>query len=110
MCIHNKRDLIRALQDSDHKIGNRWAVVWIEGADGDVRGVDCMEATDTQQVSNAVRNIRQWHPESAGGEWAVHLEHLNLQRWFRGLPPVALEDLPKPRGKAPLSSDSAEVA
>lgn len=105
MCLHSRRDVIEALKDSDHKIGSRFAVVWVENTEGDVRGVPCIDATDEQQVSNMIRNVRYWHPES--GEWTVHLEHLNMQRWFRGLPMLTAEGLPAPKGVAPLSPDAA---
>lgn len=103
MCLHSRQDVLEALKDSDHKPGSRFAVIWVESADGEVRGVPCVEATDNQQVANMLRNVRYWHPEA--GHWTVRLEHLNLQRWIKGLPPISAEGLPMPVGTAPPSPD-----
>lgn len=109
MCIHDKNDLRDSIAGSAHALrtSDPYTVVWWEGPGDKVYGVDCIDPRNTKEIANAIRNIRSWHREIKG--WTLHLEHVNLQRWMLGLPPVTQDGLPAPTGEAPPSRDAVEA-
>lgn len=102
MCLHTRKSVYRALntfQDSDQH-----GVLWLENGT-DVFGLDCVRFKDDQEVANAVRNLRSWHPEST--EWVLVLSDINSKRARYGLPLLDGRGLPEPTGRAPPSFDGA---
>lgn len=108
MCIHDRVDIrnsLRGLQGND-----AWGVMWFESPDGRVYGMDCIDFRDGQAVADCIRNVREWHPEVSQGNWALHMEDVNIKRTIYKLPWLTEENLPQPKGKAPPSRDRAAAA
>lgn len=106
MCFHTMVLMDYYKRHYDEQKGTTRAMLWTENPrTPEVVGLD-VDASDNQAVANLIRNLRAWHPESAG--WSVNLSHVNERRAELDLFELDLVDLPAATGEAPMSEDDEE--
>jgi hypothetical protein len=104
MCLHGKVQIESAVRRFE---GDRmYAVLWIADKHGVPQyGWDCIPFKNTQEVSNTIRNLREWHPDAFDDGGQVDLSDINRKRMLAGLSLLDADGLPAPTGTAPPSSD-----